>query len=146
VLLGLAACGGGELATRWVPQDAAVVRCTTAGRDRMQPILLDLPVPPVPTGLFARQLDPMALNDMGYEREQPVCAALVRPAPERVEAARADVMALLGEHSRAGVAVRARFGRCGCELARAAGIESLLATCRDEPYRRECEARSSSRS
>jgi hypothetical protein len=138
-LLGLAACKGGELATRWVPQDAAIVRCTTAGRDRMPPVLLDLPLPPVPTGLLARQLDPMALNDMGFEREQPVCAALLQPSSERIETARADTIALLGEHARAGAAVRARFGRCACEVARAATIEPLLATCGDEPHRPECE-------
>lgn len=138
-LLALVACGGSELATRWVPSEAAVVRCTTAGRDRMPPILLDLPVPPVPTGLFARQLDPMALNDMGFEREQPVCAALVPPTPEQVDDARTGTLTVLREHARAGAAVRGRFGRCGCELARAAGVESLLATCRDEPYRPDCE-------
>lgn len=134
----LAACGGSELATRWVPHDAAVVRCTTAGRDRMPPVLLDLPVPPVPTGLFARQLDPMALNDMGYEREQPVCAALLTPPAETIEAARTATLTVLDEHARAGALVRARFGRCGCEVARAAGVESLLATCHDEPYRSDC--------
>lgn len=139
VLLGLAgACGGGELATRWVPADAAVVRCTTAGRDRMPPILLDLPVPPVPTGLLARQLDPMALNDMGFEREQPVCAALVRPTDETLADARAHVSAVLGEHARAGTAVRASLGGCACEVARAAELEALLAPCRDEPYRADC--------
>lgn len=138
MLLGLAACGSGELATRWVPPDAAVVRCTTAGRDRMPPVLLDLPVPAVPTGLLARQLDPMALNDMGFEREQPVCAALLQPAAETVDTARASVTTLIGEHGQAGAAVRAAFGRCGCEVARAAGVEALLAPCRDEPYRAEC--------
>jgi hypothetical protein len=104
----------------------------------MPPVLLDLPVPPVPTGLLARQLDPMALNDMGYEREQPVCAALVRPSDETVAQARAGTKTLLGEHARAGAAVRAAFGRCGCEVARAAGVEALLAPCRDVPHRPDC--------
>ena len=81
-------CGGGELATRWVPAEAAMVRCTTAGRDRMPPVLLDLPLPSVPTGLLARQLDPMALDDMGFEREQPVCAALLEPSGDTIDAAR----------------------------------------------------------
>jgi hypothetical protein len=139
LLLGLIACSSGELATRWIPQDAAIVRCTTAGRDRMQPVLLDLPLPPVPTGLLARQLDPMALNDMGFEREQPVCVALFQPGAEQTEGARSDVNALLAEHSRAGAEVRARFGRCACEIARAAAVELILAPCRDEPYRPECE-------
>jgi hypothetical protein len=136
--LSLVACGGGELATRWVPSEAALVRCTTAGRDRMPPMLLDLPLPPVPTGLLARQLDPMALDDMGFEREQPVCASLVPPPAEQVEAARAGLMTLLGAHDRAGAMVRASFGRCGCEVARAAGVETLLATCLDEPHRPDC--------
>jgi hypothetical protein len=139
LLLALGGCGSGELATRWVPADAAMVRCTTAGRDRMPPILLDLPVPLVPTGLLARQLDPMALDEMGFEREQPVCAALLRPAAETVETARASVTAVLGEHGRAGATVRATLGGCACEIARAAEVESLLTTCRDAPHRPDCE-------
>ena len=38
--------------------------------------------------LLARQLDPMALNDMGYEREHPICASLARPSAEALETAR----------------------------------------------------------
>jgi len=105
----------------------------------MPPVLLDLPIPPVPTGLLARQLDPMALNDMGFEREQPVCAALLQPPSEQIEAARADTTTVLAEHSRVGAEVRARLGRCACEVARATSVESLLGPCHDEPYRPECE-------
>lgn len=116
-----------------------MVRCTTAGRDRMPPILLDLPLPLVPTGLLARQLDPMALDDMGFEREQPVCAALLRPAAETVETARASVTTVMSEHGRAGATVRATLGGCACEIARAADVEALLTTCRDAPHRPDCE-------
>lgn len=133
-----AACGGGELATRWVPSDPALVRCTMAGRDRMPPVLLDLPLPAVPTGLLARQLDPMALDAMGYEREQPVCAALVRPQAEAIESARDGVSALLDAYASAGARARATLGRCTCEVARAADVVSLLAPCRDAPHRAEC--------
>lgn len=105
----------------------------------MPPILLDLPLPAIPTGLFARQLDPMALDDMGFEREQPVCAALMQPAPERVEAARAELRELLRAYGRAGAQARAELGRCMCEVARAADLVSLLAPCHDEPYRASCE-------
>jgi hypothetical protein len=139
LLFALAACSGRELATPWVPPEAALVRCTTSGRDLMPPILLDLPVPAIPTGLLARQLDPMALNDMGFERDQPVCAALLQPAPEQVESARADLVALLGEYARAGAEARATLGRCACEIARASDVVHLLAPCHDEPHRPECE-------
>src|SRR5690606_40446482 len=101
-----------------------MVRCTTAGRDRMPPVLLDLPLPSVPTGLLARQLDPMALDDMGFEREQPVCAALLEPSGDTIDAARQGVTTLLDAHARAGAQARASLGRCTCEVARAADVVS----------------------
>lgn len=138
-LLASAACGGGELATRWVPPEAAVVRCTTAGRHRMPPVLLDLPLPAIPTGLLARQLDPMALNDMGFEREHPVCASLARPSGETLESARSEVTSLLGTYRQTGARARAELGRCACDVARAADVAGLLAPCHDEPHRESCE-------
>lgn len=116
-----------------------MVRCTTAGRDLMPPVLLDLPLPSVPTGMLARQLDPMALNDMGFEREQPVCVALEQPTAERVDVARGELLALLEVHSRVGARARATLGRCACDVARVADVVSLLAPCRDQPHRAECE-------
>ncbi len=139
--LGLGACGGGELATRWVPHDAALVRCTTAGRTRMPPVLLDLPLPKVPTGLLARQLDPMALNDMGYERDQPVCAALLRPSEPSLARARADITGLVESYQQTGARARASMGRCACDVARVAGVAELLTMCRDEPHRPSCQPR-----
>ncbi|MCA9711818.1 MAG: hypothetical protein KDK70_38635, partial [Myxococcales bacterium] len=139
-LLALAACGGGELATRWVPPEAAVVRCTTAGRHRMPPVLLDLPLPAVPTGLLARQLDPMALNDMGYEREHPICASLARPSAEAIETARDGVSSLLAIYRQTGSRARVELGRCTCDVARIAGVAELLAPCHDEPHRPTCTA------
>ncbi|MCB9717365.1 MAG: hypothetical protein H6712_26190 [Myxococcales bacterium] len=136
--LGLAACGG-ELATPWVPPDAAMVRCTTAGRDRMPPVLLELPVPPIPTGLLVRQLDPMALNDMGYEREQPVCAALLRPSDAEVEGARDSITALLTAYRETGTTVSSSLGACACDVARAADVVDLVAPCLDEPHRPACD-------
>ncbi|MCH9682909.1 MAG: hypothetical protein K0V04_15845 [Deltaproteobacteria bacterium] len=137
--LGLSACGGGELATRWVPPDAAVVRCTTAGRTRMPPVLLDLPIPRVPTGLLGRQLDPMALNDMGFEREQPVCASLLRPGEARIDAAREGMTGLLSTYTDIGGQARAVFGRCTCDIARVADVVDMVAPCRDAPHRPSCE-------
>lgn len=134
----LAGCGAKEQATRWIPDDAALVRCTTAGRHRMAPVLLDLPVPRVPTGLLARQLDPMALNDMGYEREQPVCAALLRPDEEATETTRATMTELLTTYASTGAAVRSTLGRCACDIAREAEVDALVAPCRDEPHRPSC--------
>lgn len=138
VLLGSVGCGG-ERATRWVPPDAAMVRCTAAGRDRMPPVLLELPVPQVPTGLLARQLDPMALNDMGYEREQPVCAALMRPSPEEVAGSRDALTGLLTTYRETGATVVSSLGSCACDVARAAGAAELVAPCLDEPHRPSCE-------
>lgn len=138
VLLGLAACGG-ELATPWVPSDAAMVRCTTAGRDRMPPVLLELPVPSIPTGLLARQLDPMALNDMGYEREQPVCASLLRPSPEEVDGARDAITGLLTTYRETGATVVSSLGTCACDIARAGDVAALVAPCLDVPHRPSCE-------
>ncbi len=138
--LGLgAACGGGERATRWVPPDAALVRCTTAGRTRMPPVLMDLPVPRVPTGLLSRQLDPMALNDMGFERDQPVCGALLRPPAEVIDGARAGVTSLLASYYDVGGQVRAQLGRCACDIARAGSVVELVAPCREAPHRPSCE-------
>lgn len=137
-LLGLPACGGGELATRWVPPQAAIVRCTMAGRDRMPPVLLDLPLPALPTGLLARQLDPMALNDMGFEREQMVCAALESPPSERIDEVRGELMVLLEAHSQVSARARTALGRCACDVARLADVAGLLASCRDQPHRSEC--------
>lgn len=137
--MSLVACKGEELATRWVPAEAAVVRCTTAGRHRMPPVLLDLPVPAVPTGLLARQLDPMALDDMGFERDQPVCASLRRPTEPELDQARADVSSLLATYSATGSEVRGQLGRCACDVARAAGVEDMLAPCHGAPHRDACE-------
>ena len=137
-LLGLSACSSKELATRWVPADAAMVRCTEAGRTRMPPVLLELPVPALPTGLLARQLDPMALNDMGYERQQPVCAALLTPEPATIDEARGQVGALLSLHKEIGANAKAQLGNCACEVARRAEIAELVGSCRHEPHRAEC--------
>lgn len=137
-LLTLAACGGKELATQWVPTDAAIVRCTTAGRYRMPPVLLDLPVPRIPTGLLVRQLDPMGLNDMGFEREQPVCVALVSPSAEAVDVARGQLDALLSMYRTTGSEVRGAIGRCACNAARDAGVVELVAPCHGEPHRPTC--------
>lgn len=105
----------------------------------MPPVLLDLPIPAIPTGLLARQLDPMALNDMGFERDQPVCASLARPSEEILTGARANVVGLLSTYRQTGVSARAELGRCACDVARAAKVADLLAPCHDEPHRSTCE-------
>lgn len=104
----------------------------------MPPVLLELPVPSVPTGLLARQLDPMALNDMGYERQQPVCAALLTPSAETVDEARGQVGALLTLHRETGVQAKGKLGNCVCEVARRGEMLELVGSCRHEPHRAEC--------
>ncbi len=105
----------------------------------MPPVLLDLPIPAIPTGLLARQLDPMALNDMGYEREHPVCASLARPSDELLEQSRTQVDRLLRIYRETGAKTRVALGRCACDVARTAGVSELLAPCHDEPHRTGCE-------
>ncbi len=105
----------------------------------MQPVMLDLPMPAIPTGLLARQLDPMALNDMGFEREQAVCASLSRPSEETLQRARADVNTVIDAYRKTGSRARAELGRCACDVARVAKVADLLAPCHDEPHRASCE-------
>ncbi|MEM6993847.1 MAG: hypothetical protein AAF721_25255 [Myxococcota bacterium] len=115
----------------WIDEASAVVQCTTAGRTRMQPVLLGLPFPRAPTGLYARGLDPMALNDMGYQRDKPVCAALHSPTPEAIRQASEEVPALatmIQQTSRTAVRMT-----CGCATAEALGVRELVTACATKP-------------
>src|SRR5690606_32475359 len=59
-------CGVGKGTPEWIGSNAAVVRCTVAGPNLELPRLFDeLPSPALPTGLYARTMDPIALDQLG---------------------------------------------------------------------------------
>lgn len=132
-------CGPGRGTQRWIGDDAAAVRCVVAGHERPTPILLEVPVPLHPTGLYARLLDPVGLDKMGYQRDQPVCATLVAPTPERVAAAQADLQPILEVQKKAGDAALSVSSRCVCEVAKELGLVHLVAACSVLPAVEGCE-------
>lgn len=127
-VLAAGACRSGTSGLEWLPADAAVVRCTTAGRTRMPPVLLGLPVPEAPTGLLARRLDPMALNDMGFTRDRPACAGLIAPSENEIADARGNVAALELIMKRTSDAA-VRTMPCACETADDLGLRPMLPAC-----------------
>ena len=130
----LAGCGPDPGPVGWIDARAAVVHCTSAGRDRMPPVLQGLPVPAPPTGLFARRLDPMALDDLGFQRDTVACAMLLPPDTDASNSSRALAEAR-DEASRAAMDLA---GRCACEAAARLEARELLPRCVDQPTRRNC--------
>ena len=131
----LAGCGPDPGPVGWIDARAAVVQCTSAGRDRIPPVLVGLPVPVPPSGLFARRLDPMALDDLGYQRDTVACALLLPPDTDSTNSGKA-----LAEARRAaGKAAAALAGRCACEAATRLDARELLPQCVDASTRRQCE-------
>lgn len=135
---GLAGCGGKE-AEAWIGPRSAVVRCTSPGRQRMPPVLLDVPVPAPPTGLYARALDPMALDEMGYQRDELACAVLQAPEPSTVQAVGITVSALVATHEAASTQAVRAGGRCTCEIAHDLGVRELVAVCSRTPTQTGCD-------
>lgn len=121
----------------WIDHDAAVVRCTSAGRDRSPPVLRGLPVPMVPSGMFVRAMDPMALDDLGYERDATVCATLLAPDTDELERQRQGVAALIGIRREASVAAKSKAGRCTC--ASAGELRPLIIGCVSRPTNSRCD-------
>lgn len=80
----------------------------------------------------------MALDDMGYERDRPVCAGLLPPSPARIEGAAAALTDLGSLAHATGRQVREALGRCGCDVAYRAGVRDLLPQCIAEPTRDDC--------
>lgn len=131
----LIGCGPDAGPSSWIDARASVVWCTSAGRDRLPPVLLDLPAPEPPTGLYARMLDPMALDDLGFERDSVACAILLPTEPDTD----ASLEALSSERSKAGRAAVAAGGFCACEAASQLDARSLLPQCADRPTRSNCK-------
>lgn len=104
----------------------------------MAPVLLRTPAPVPPTGLFARRLDPMALNDMGYERDLPVCAGVLVPETARIEATTKAVEQLVLTADAVGRAARKQLRRCVCDVAYAAEARDLLPLCVHKAHRSSC--------
>lgn len=131
-------CSRTDRSGAWIEASAAVVQCTTAGRTRMPPVLLGLPFPRPPTGLYARAMDPMALNDMGYQRDRPVCAALLVPDDELVLASAVRLPTLAAVAQRTSEAALHSV-TCPCATADALGVRDLVVGCATRPAR-VCEA------
>jgi hypothetical protein len=129
---------GGKAAETWVGERAAVIRCTQAGRERMPPVLANVPVPQPPSGLFARALDPMSLDDLGIQRDQIACAILEAPDTAAIEAAAEQVLRLAEVYDRTSTEVVRAGGRCACDIAHVMGVRSLIAVCRRTPTQKGC--------
>lgn len=133
----MAACSRDASPTAWISERSAVVRCTSAGPRPPAPVVAGLPVPDVPTGLLARQLDPLALDDLGYARDAMVCATLEVPLRSSLDLA-AGLEALVEQHLQVGRAAERLAGRCACEAARRQGVRELVGDCPQVASRSGC--------
>src|SRR5690606_35593416 len=134
----LSACGVRKGAPDWIGSDVAVVRCTVSGPNLALPRLFDdLPSAPIPTGLYARSMDPIALDQLGFERDRVVCATL--QAPETAELERAhEQIAKVREQRRALLKSTRKLGGCRCAYADALDVRALVPGCADKPTRLSC--------
>ncbi len=139
--LSLTGCGLGKGDYRWIGEDAAVVRCTVSGANYTLPqLVMELPAPASPTGLYARVLDPTALDDLGFTRDRPVCASLEAPTDVELSAAEAALPALMQVRKEVAKQVR-ELGPCACEVARETGQRELLPKCVGRAWQPECEVK-----
>jgi hypothetical protein len=136
--LGLVACSSQGDPRAWISERAATVRCASPGKRPPAPAIAGVPAPPAPTGLFARQLDPIALDALGYGRDTMVCATLEAPPAAGVDAA-AEVASIVALHDRTSRDALRAGGRCTCEVARAQGIRELIAACVQTPTITGCD-------
>lgn len=135
------ACGVGKGAPQWVGSDAAVVRCTVAGPNLQLPPLFDeLPSPALPTGLLARTMDPIALDELGYERDRAVCATLLAPDAAELDTAATEIDKLIDLRNDTAKRARKQFGRCLCSYADALDARALVIGCIEKPTLRNCDA------
>lgn len=140
VLLLGAGCGVRKGTPEWISSDAAVVRCVVAGPNLQLPPLLDeVPSPAIPTGLFARGMDPVALDELGFERDRVVCATLLAPDAARLDAASTAIDALLATRIEVGKRAR-KLGRCVCVHADMLDARELVPDCIEQTARQNCTA------
>ncbi|PRQ08338.1 hypothetical protein [Enhygromyxa salina] len=138
----LASCGVRKGAPDWIGADAAIVRCTVAGPNLSLPRLFDeVPSPAVPTGLYARTMDPIALDQLGYERDRAVCATLQAPDTAELDAAAEAIDELHTTRSELSRQAR-KLGRCLCSYADALDSRTIVPGCADQPTRLDCELES----
>jgi hypothetical protein len=139
LLLTTASCGVRKGAPEWIGSDAAVVRCTVAGPNLELPRLFDeVPSPALPTGLYARTMDPIALDQLGFERDRVVCATLQAPDAAALETA-SEGIAKLHAQRRALLKSTRKLGGCRCAYADALRVRALVPGCVDQPTKRSCE-------
>jgi hypothetical protein len=138
VVAGLAGCGPPR-ADAWIDEDAAVVWCALAGRSEEAPALLrELPLPELPTGLYASGLDGGALVDLGFTPGAAVCASLVAPRELELVEAESGLRELVAARDRVAREAAAE-GECACEVARRLGKPELVPGCMDQAWRPACE-------
>ena len=132
-------CGVRKGAPEWIGPRSAVVRCTVSGPNLELPALFDeLPSPLPPTGLYARTLDPIALDQLGFERDRVVCATLEAPTASELDAAEAAVTELRELRNRVGKRAR-KLGKCYCDWAGQLDARALVPGCVGETPRSDCE-------
>jgi hypothetical protein len=90
-------------------------------------------------------MDPIALDDLGYQRNQVVCATLIAPTEEEVARGSADLDQLVGIHSQVGISAMRIGGRCACEVARSVGVNHLVPRCVAKPTEPDCTIEESDR-
>jgi hypothetical protein len=140
LVLALAGCGVGKGAPQWIDGDSAVVRCTIAGRNLRLPRLLDaIPTPLPPSGLYAQTLDPIALDELGFERDRVVCASLQAPDDAAIESARAAIVELRRIREQVSTAARDVGGDCMCMQADPLDARGLLPGCMARPTESYCD-------
>lgn len=133
------ACRAGGGPEPWIGERAAVVQCVTAGPHRMPPMLTGWPTPAPPAGLYARAMDPAALDELGFGRDEVVCAVLEPPASEVLATLEAQLEALVRTRADASRSAMLAGGACTCDAADALGLRSLLRVCLETPTVARCE-------
>jgi hypothetical protein len=136
--LGPGGCGAGHGAPQWLPAEVAAARCNLGGPQGFTPILAAVPGVEVPASFFGRQLDPQALDALGFVRDEPACAVLVTPPEAAADGIRAAVPSLLEAHAAFDLAAAGAFGVCTCEVAAAAGHRDLVRRCTALPRNHAC--------
>ncbi|PRP92071.1 hypothetical protein ENSA5_51650 [Enhygromyxa salina] len=135
----LGGCGVRKGAPDWIGSDAAVVRCTVSGPNLELPQLFDaIPSVAVPTGFYARTMDPMALDSLGFERDRVVCATLQAPDAAELDAAATAIDELHEVRNELSRQAH-KLGKCVCAYADALDSRTLVPDCADRPTRLNCE-------
>jgi hypothetical protein len=82
-------------------------------------------------------MDPVALDQLGYERDRVVCATLLAPDAARLDAASTAITELLDTRIELGKRAR-KLGRCVCVHADVLRSRELVPGCIEQPSRQNC--------